>query len=85
MLAVPPTPGTLTPEQDDLLERAAELRAGGSSWELAARKLNTDHDALRQLARAHRAEYERHHARSRREVMRDSFAEALLALRTLVR
>ncbi len=52
------------PLSDPLLARAAELRAGGSSWEIAARELNTSPDHLRQVADAAGPLYRRHPGRA---------------------
>src|SRR5690242_7107012 len=75
----------LTPETDALLLEAAELRAGGSSWDAAARKLGLAADEPRGLARAHRKLYRRYYADAYREVIDDSFAEAVLSLRRQLR
>src|SRR5437588_10492954 len=75
----------LTPEADALLSEAAELRAGGLSWDAAARKIGVGVGELRGLARAHRTLYRRYYADAYREVIDDSFAEAVLSLRRQLR
>src|SRR5439155_14644732 len=63
----------------------AELRAAGSSWDAAARKLHTTPDALRDAVAAHRRQYRRLFAAARREVLDESFCEGLFTLRRQVR
>jgi hypothetical protein len=38
------------PETDDLLERAAELRAAGNSWDATAAQLDADPDDLQGMS-----------------------------------
>src|SRR5262245_53614337 len=68
-----------------LLERAAELRANGSSWDVVARKLDTNPDVLRAAVAAHRKQYRRFFVAARREVLDESFCEGLYTLRRQVR
>src|SRR5438445_8393274 len=70
---------------DELLAEAAELRASGSSWEAAALKLKVPAAELRLLARTHRKLYRRYYTDAYREVLDDSFAEAVLSLRSQLR
>src|SRR5687768_6752093 len=78
------SPSPLPPEAE-LLERAAELRAAGSSWDVVARKLGTTADALRGLTRTHKPKYRKLLAAARREVVDESFCEGMLILRAQAR
>src|SRR5262245_2003548 len=75
----------IPPDVRDRLARAAERRAGGASWESVARQLDADPADLKALTREHAREYGRHYALARREVMRESLAEAVFALRRMLR
>ena len=62
-----------SPLPADVLARAAELRAGGKSWEFAARELDLDDpQELRDLVEKDDDAFQR---LPRREVLNDSFAE----------
>lgn len=69
----------------DLLARAAEARAGGVSWDAAARRVGLSEKELRRLARDHRATYRRAVTAARRDAVEDSFFEAVLSARRLLR
>src|SRR5206468_929490 len=68
-----------------LLERAAALRAAGSSWEVVARKLDTTPDELRALIRGSGRSFRRLFVAARREVLEESFLEGVFTLRRQVR
>jgi hypothetical protein len=68
-----------------LLPKAAELRANGASWEIAARDLGHDPEKLKELAANERPAWRRLLAGARRDVIEDAFAESVLALRTELR
>jgi hypothetical protein len=80
-MTTPPPP----PEQLDLLERIAEVRATGASWEHTAKELATTVDELRALTKAHRQLFRRLSARADREVMREGMREAVFYLRKHMR
>jgi hypothetical protein len=69
-----------SPEPLGLLERAAELRARGRSWDEAAARLSLGHDELRKLVADHTRDYGRLERRARADVLQ---ATRHLALRTL--
>jgi hypothetical protein len=68
-----------------LLPKAAELRANGASWEVAARDLGHDPEKLKELATTERPVWRKLLAGAPREVIEDAFAESVLALRTELR
>src|SRR5262245_63146474 len=75
----------LIPDVEELLLRAAELRAAGSSWSATARQIETDEPELRDLCRLHHAAYRRMLRAARRDVTDEAASEALLCLRRLLR
>src|SRR5262245_23993377 len=75
----------LPPEVELPLRRAAELRAGGSSWSATARQMEIDEDELFDLVQNHHHEFRDRLKTARRFVQNDTFAEALHALRKLMR
>jgi hypothetical protein len=68
-----------------LLVRAAELRAGGQSWEQTARKLDVSEEELRALAAAHPTEWAKRYHAARRELLSDGIAETMLVMRQQLR
>ena len=78
-----PFPAPTAP--DDLLSRLAELRAGGASWEAAARDLDGTAGELRAAVAADRAGYRRAYNMARRDVLDEAFAEALFSARRQLR
>src|SRR5262245_60338769 len=77
----PPMSSPLLDPPDRTLERVADLRARGSSWEAAADRLDADPDLLRQQVRDAGSAYRALSRAARREVVEEACAEALLALR----
>src|SRR4051812_41272559 len=69
----------------DLLERAAELRAAGSSWENAAKHLGSTPDELKALAAADRRAYRKLVREFLRDNMTDALAESVFFTRMLMR
>ena len=74
-----------SPPPDDTLRQAAELRAGGSTWEQAARKLGADAATVRGWAEADPQRWHAALKAARREVVRDGFAEAAFTIRRQLR
>ena len=70
---------------DNTLFDAAAARAAGRSWKVVAKELNLDAGELRKLALRHRRTYRRYLAQERREVVEDSFGEAVNYLRATLR
>src|SRR5436305_1851739 len=77
-------PADATPT-DELLHEAAELRAGGLSWEVVARKLGEDVASVRGWAEADPGRWREALRAARRQVVQDGFAEAALTLRRQLR
>ena len=78
------TPFSDSPD-DALLAQAAELRAGGASWEATARQLGTTAAELRRLVAAQRPAYRRHYTIARADVLDEALAEALFCARRHLR
>src|SRR5690348_6785456 len=76
---------TIPTPSDDALRQAAELRAGGSTWEQVGRKLGEDPATVRSWAAADPGRWTAALKAARREVVRDAFAEAALTLRRQLR
>ena len=75
-----------SPQPVDVLARAAELRAGGKSWEFTARELHFDDvRELRDLVGQNDRAFQRVLNRARRDVIDDSFGEGVFVLRRLMR
>jgi hypothetical protein len=68
-----------------LVERAAELRAAGNSWEQTAQKLGRCADTIRNWPRRYRAFWDQAIAIARRNTAADAGDEGLAILRTLLR
>ncbi|HVK16096.1 MAG TPA: hypothetical protein VM533_04050, partial [Fimbriiglobus sp.] len=71
----------IRPTAEELLARAAELRAEGSSWVVVARELGTTPEQARRMTEEAGADYRRLRARAGRAVLDDAFAEALFFAR----
>src|SRR5205085_293713 len=82
-----PHPAMSTPflPDDDLLARAAELRAAGATWDAVAAELDADGDRLRRVVAYNRPAWRRLLARARDEVIADGFAEAVHCFRKQLR
>src|SRR5829696_401545 len=63
----------------------AEVRAPGGSWAAAANHVGLDADDLRAAVRTSPGEYRRVLLRAQRDVLDETFAEALLAARMDIR
>jgi hypothetical protein len=74
-----------SPESLTLLERAANLRALGNSWDETAQQLAVDQAELQQLASEHNRDYERLSRRARNELHRQAVGTALVTLIRLMR
>jgi len=70
---------------DELMPKAAELRAGGSSWNQAGEKLKQSPDDLKALSLEYRADWRKLLSSARREVIGEAFAEAMNRLRKNMR
>src|SRR5262245_29347510 len=73
-----------SPESLALLGRAAELRATGTPWTIAATQLSVGHDELRRIVDEHAGDYERLARRARAEFRLEAVHEAVAALRSLL-
>jgi len=76
---------TITPEVEAVLERAAELRAEGSSWTKTANAMGYVGDDLKGICKDAGQTYERLVSKARRQVVRDALAESMFVLRRLLR
>jgi transposase len=76
---------TNKPPSDKLLARAAELRAGGTTWAAVAARLGKSESAVSKWPRKYPDRWlDAMHRAERRQAL-DSEAEAVLTLRTLLR
>jgi transposase len=73
------------PPSDDLLYKAAELRAGGSKWETVAKALHRSIDTVREWPRRYRDRWAAVFRIAERSLVSDVSAESILVLRTLLR
>ena len=71
---------SVSPEPLALLERAAELRARGRSWNETATKLSVTHDELRRLVAEQNRDYERLARRARADLLTETRGLALSTL-----
>src|SRR6478736_6482308 len=67
----PTDPAPATPEEEALLERAAELRADCTTWEKTAEQLKVDPAELEALVKAHKYLFKRLLFRADREAARE--------------
>jgi hypothetical protein len=75
----------LNPEKLLVLNRAAELRAGGSSWPTVATELKVAADELRSLRAANARAYDRLERRADNEFKRETVRASLARLRELLK
>src|SRR5688572_14451430 len=82
-----PTPAMATPflPDDDLLARAALLRAAGADWDAVAADLDVDDDRVRKAVADNHPAWRRLLARARDDVVADGFAEAVHCFRKQLR
>ena len=73
------------PLNDDLLNRTAELRAAGSTWEAVAAKLHRSADAVRKWPRHYADRWKLALREAERRLVCEAAAESVLVLRTLLR
>ena len=73
------------PLNDDLLNRAAELRAAGGTWEAVAAKLHRSADAVRKWPRDYADRWKIAIREAERRLVCEAAAESVLVLRTLLR
>lgn len=73
------------PLNDDLLNRAAELRAAGSTWEAVAAKIHRAADAVRKWPRDYADRWKIALREAERRLVCEAAAESVLVLRTLLR
>src|SRR5205823_5367444 len=86
----PPRPGVAPmsaakPPSDELLSRAAELRAGGSTWDAVAAKLNRSADTVRRWPALDPDRWQAALRAAERRLVAEAGAESVLVLRTLLR
>jgi hypothetical protein len=74
-----------TPPSDDLLNHAAELRAGGLSWEAVAAKVGRSAETVRKWPAAHPDRWKALIHAAERRLAREAGAESVLILRQLLR
>lgn len=67
------------------LERAAELRAGGASWKLAAESIGRDQSVLRRWAKEFKADWDRFYQDAERLIKSEANSESMNILRDLMR
>src|SRR5581483_5616911 len=80
----PPMPSNLPPS-DDLLEQAAEARAGGMSWEAVAAKLDRPAETVRKWPAAYPDRWQATARTAERRLVTDAGSESVLVLRNLLR
>lgn len=73
------------PPSDALLADAAELRAGGATWEVVAARLGRAADTVRHWPRAYPDRWRDALFRAERRLAREAGAESVLILRALLR
>ena len=73
------------PPSDDLLARAAELRAGGATWDAVAAKLNRSADTVRKCPALYPDRWQAALHNGERRLVAEAGAESVLVLRTLLR
>lgn len=73
------------PLNDDLLNRAAELRAAGGTWEAVAAKIHRAADAVRKWPRDYADRWKLALREAERRLVCEAAAESVLVLRTLLR
>jgi len=76
---------TITPAVEAVLERAAELRAEGSSWNNTAIAMGYVGDDLKGICKDAGQTYERLYSKARRAVVREALSESMFTLRRLLR
>jgi len=76
---------TITPEVEAVLERAAELRAEGSSWSKTATAMGYVGDDLKGICKDAGQTYERIYTKACRAVVREALSESMFVLRRLLR
>ena len=69
----------------ELLERAAELRATGASWESIAMAVGRTTETVRRWPRVYRVVWNRRLATAERQIIAQATAEAVAALRQQIR
>jgi hypothetical protein len=70
---------------DELLNQAAELRAGGAKWETVAAQLHRSADTVRKWPREYAGRWKAALHEAERRLVFDAAAESVLVLRTLLR
>jgi hypothetical protein len=73
------------PPSDELLNRAAELRAGGTTWEAVAAQLHRSAATVRRWPREYAERWKLALADAERRLVCEAAAESVLVLRTLLR
>jgi hypothetical protein len=73
------------PPSDELLARAAELRAAGSTWDAVAAKLNRAADTVRRWPILYPDRWQSALRAAERRLVSEAGAESVLVLRTLLR
>lgn len=76
---------SLKPPSEHLLARAAELRAGGSTWDAVAAKLNRSPDTVRKWPALHPERWQAAQHAAERRLVSEAGAESVLVLRALLR
>jgi len=73
------------PPSDELLNRAAELRAGGAKWEAVGAQLHRSVAAVRRWPREYPDRWKTALCEAERRLVCEAAAESVLVLRTLLR
>lgn len=73
------------PPSDELLNRAAELRAGGAKWEAVAAALNRSAETVRKWPREYADRWKPALRDAERRLVCEAAAESVLVLRNLLR
>lgn len=73
------------PPKDELIDTAAELRAGGASWDAVAAAVGRAADTVRRWPRAYPGRWQAAYRAAERQLLTEAAAESVLTLRKQLR